>query len=149
VGRFLTFMLLTLLLLVDLPVPQAPQTIGRAHHPASPDNASDSKWSIKVDKRLELLTAVQLFTDWANIGIWKQNYTYKKDIMDFFRPYSGHQAMAIFSTLLESGFSYDAPVGFMMHLSDPPELMIVEPFSEYLVNRASNAGGITILEQFT
>lgn len=148
-GEFSAFMLLTMLLSVNLSVLQASQAVGRAHYLTSPDNASDSKWSIKVDKRLELLTAVQLFTDWANTGIWKQNYTYKNDMMDFFKPYSGHQAMTIFSTLLESGFSYDAPVGFMMHLSDPPELMIIEPFSEYLINRASNAGGISVLEQFT
>ncbi len=149
VGKFSTFMLLTMLLSVNLSVPHAPQAIGRAHYMTSPDNASDSKWSMKVDKRLELLTAVQLFTDWANTGIWEQNYAYKEDMTDFFKPYSGHQAMTTFGTLLESGFSYDAPVGFMMHLSDPPELMIVEPFSEYHINRASNAGGIAILEQFT
>jgi len=36
--------------------------------------------SIKVDKRIEFLTAVQIFTIWNGIGIWSDSYHYKEDM---------------------------------------------------------------------
>jgi len=110
--------------------------------------ADFEKHSIKVDKRIELLTAVQLFTNWTETGIRKESYEYKEDMSDFFEPHSGHKAVALCDKLISSGFSYDAPVGFMMHLSDPPELNVVIPFSEYHIMRAKWAGGKEFLEEF-
>ena len=104
--------------------------------------------SLGVDKRIELLTAVQLFTNWTKTGIWKQSYPYKEDMLEHFGNFSDHRAVAICENLIASGFSYDAPVGFMMHLSDPPELNVVIPFSEYHIMRAKWAGGKEFLEEF-
>ena len=103
------------------------------------------KYSVGIDKRIELLAAVQLFTNWTETGIWKQTYPYKEDMLRYFQPYSDHKAVTLCEELITSGFSYDAPVAFMVHLSDPPELNVVTPFSEYLVNRA---GDKAILEEF-
>jgi len=73
-------------------------------------------YPIVVDKRIELLTAVQLFTSWHLIiaeshiswmqtGIQKGNYTYKEDMLDFFEPHSGHKAVTLCENLIQSGFS--------------------------------------------
>jgi len=104
-----------------------------------------SKCSIRVDKRIELLTAVQLFTSWRNIGIWKEDYPYKKAMIDFFNPYSEHKAVKLCEELIKRGFTFDAPVGFMMHFSEPPELEVVIPFSKYHISRA---GGEALLREF-
>jgi len=103
------------------------------------------KYSMRVDKRIELLTAVQLFTSWRERGLWPLSYPYKEDMLEFFETFSNHEAVTLCEMLISSGFSYDAPVGFMMCLSDPPDLDVVMPFSEYHINRA---GGAAILEEF-
>ncbi len=105
-----------------------------------------TRYSMGVDKRIELLSAVQLFTSWIETGIWRENYQYKQDMLNYFQPYSNHEAVTICNELItQYGFSYDAPVELMFHLSNPPELEIVVPFSEYLISRAGNA---SILEDF-
>lgn len=107
-----------------------------------------SKFSVKVDKRIELLSAVQLFTSWRKIGIWEKNYKYLEDMENFFKPYSEYKAIKLCEKLIQTGFNFDAPVGFMMHLSEPPELSIVVPFSEYHVRRAKKSGGSLVLNEF-
>jgi len=98
--------------------------------------------SIKVDKRIELLSAVQLFTIWSGIGIWRDSYHYKEDMVRFFQPYSKHEATAICEKLIKSDFCFDAPVGLMMHLSEPPELKVETPFSEYHIRRAGETSAL-------
>ncbi len=46
---------------------------------------------------------------------------------------------------MDAGFTYDAPVGFVMHLSEPPELRVIKKFSDYHIRRA---GGENILRKF-
>jgi len=101
------------------------------------------KYSMRVDKRIELLTAVQLFTSWRETGLWALSYPYKEDMLEFFRPYSSHKAVALCETPINS---YIDPVGFMMHLSDPPELEIVIPVSESHFYRGSSVAAA--LEEF-
>ena len=103
------------------------------------------KYSMRVDKRIELLTAVQLFTSWRKTGLWGLSYPYKEDMLEFFETCSNHEAVTLCEKLISSGFSYGAPVSFMMCLSDPPELDVVIPFSEHHV---SSAGLTAILEEF-
>ena len=66
-------------------------------------------------------------------------------MLDFFNSFSSHKAVTLCEKLIRSGFSYDAPVSFMLYLSDPPELNVTIPFSEYHIGRA---GGKAILEEF-
>jgi len=105
---------------------------------------------IVVDKRIELLTAVQLFTSWRETGIQKGNYAYKEDMLDFFEPHFDHKAVTLCENLIQSGFAYNVPV--MMHLSDPPELRVVTPFSEVhsktIQTSIERAGGTAVLEEF-
>jgi len=105
---------------------------------------------IVVDKRIELLTAVQLFTSWTETGMQNKSYQYNEDMLDFFEPQSNHKAVTLCENLIQSGFAYNAPV--MMHLSDPPELRVVTPFSEIqsktIQTSIDRAGGTAILEEF-
>ena len=66
-------------------------------------------------------------------------------MLDYFGSFSSHRAVTLCENLTQAYFNYDAPVGFMMHLSDPPKLEVVVPFSEYHIARA---GGADILEEF-
>lgn len=104
-----------------------------------------ARYSIGVDKRIELLSAVQSFTSWREHGIWPEDYLYKQDVLNYFQPYSNHEAVTICEELISHDFTHDAPVMLMFCLSSPPELEIIVPFSEYLISRAGNA---TILEDF-
>ena len=114
--------------------------------PASEDMGAGSRpCFIKVDKRIELLAAVQLFTSWRETGIIAGDLPYKQDMLDYFGSFSSHRAVTLCEDLTQAYFNYDAPVGFMMHLSDPPQLEVVVPFSEYHIARA---GGADILEEF-
>ena len=101
--------------------------------------------SVHVDPRIELLTAVQLFTSWRKHGIWRKGYPYMRDMIRFFERYRAHRAIRLFEKLLKIGFNYDAPVGLMIHLSNPPELKIIVPLSEYLIKRAH---GVQLLQEF-
>jgi len=80
-------------------------------------NAGSGTCFIKVDKRIELLTAVQLFTSWRETGIFTENYACKRDMLDFLDSCKDHKAADLCEGLITFGFSYDAPVGFMMRLS--------------------------------
>jgi hypothetical protein len=60
--------------------------------------------------------------------------------MKHFKSFKTQKAVKMTNTLLRKyGFSYDAPVEFMLHLSQSPELKLNIPFSEYLIQRAGNA----------
>jgi len=108
-------------------------------------NAVSERISVTVDKRMELLTAVQLFTNWRDVGLVTTSPEYKRDMWSFFLPYVNHTAVTLCEKLRQAGFSYDAPVTLILHLSEPPELNIVTPFSDYLINRA---GSEEVLEEF-
>ena len=89
---------------------------------------------IKVDPRIELICIVQTFTSWNEIGIIK-NSTYKQRVIEYFSKYSDHEAIKLYEEMLKIGFSHDAPINFMLHLTEPPELRIRVPFDDYLIMR--------------
>mgnify|MGYP000636765616 CR=1 FL=1 len=103
---------------------------------------------VGVDSRIELLSIVQLFTSWKLHGMIIEDsffYPYKRAVLEWFSPYRNHKAVKICQKLVNIGFTYDAPVGFVMHLSEPPELKVVKKFSNYHIKRA---GGEFILREF-
>jgi len=90
---------------------------------------------IKVDPRIELICIVQTFTAWNEVGIVR-NSSYKQRVVEYFSKYSDHEAITLYEELLEKGFSFDEPINFMLHLTEPPELRIRIPFDEHLIERA-------------
>lgn len=101
--------------------------------------------NIKVDPRVELLAVVQHFTLWADQRHTKFNIGYKHDIDNYFSNFSNHAAVQKSQTLTNGGFTYDAPVAFVLYHSNPPEFTQVTPYSDYLIARA---GGESILKDF-
>jgi hypothetical protein len=92
---------------------------------------------------MELLATVQLL---SNYPVVNRDLPYSKELLTYFEPFSSQDAVALTSSLLQNhGFSYDAPVTFMLYLSQPPELEQKINFSDYLVNRS---GGSNNIEQY-
>ncbi|KPJ60880.1 MAG: hypothetical protein AMJ46_04050 [Latescibacteria bacterium DG_63] len=103
---------------------------------AGPEKASEERFSVSVDPRIELLAVVQHFTFWARGGHIKSKTLYKDDIDGYFGEFTGDPAMACVEELVNLGFTHDAPVAFMLHHGDPPEFVKETPYSDYLIERA-------------
>ena len=98
--------------------------------------ASENRFSITVDPRMELLAVVQHFTSWAPGGHIKSKTAYKDDIDHYFEGFKDHPAIVYVESLVTAGFTHDAPVAFMLYHGDPPDLVQKNPYSDYLIGRA-------------
>lgn len=105
---------------------------------------------IEIDPRLELLTAVQLWTTWARPGqfgdIGERATPYMTKLKKFMKRFQKSDAVRISEFLLNSGFSFDAPPNLILSTRnglafDPP----AEGYSSYLVERGQ---GETNLDDF-
>lgn len=108
--------------------------------------SSESKTvNVSVDPRIELLSVVQLLSDYDLINNF--DFPYKKEMLEYFSPYKSHPAVTKFKEMMKEGFDYDAPVDAMLYLTNPPELKNKIPFTNdyYILDRA---GGKENLESF-
>ena len=97
---------------------------------------------ISVDPRIELLATVQLLSNYP----LPRKISYNKDIIKHFTHLSSHEAVKQTDSFWQnSGFVFDAPIGFMLHLSQFPELKTIITFSDDLLKRS---GGGNNLEQY-
>jgi hypothetical protein len=108
------------------------------------------KLHVSVDPRMELLSTIQILSDYKVID---RNSPYSKEIQAYFNSVSSHRAVELTDELFQNhGFSFDAPVTFMLHLSQVPELKQQIQFSDYLSRRAGNKENLdnyrTSIEQF-
>ena len=102
------------------------------------------KLKISIDPRMELLATVQLLSNYPMIN---RDLPYSKDILNYFKPFSSQEAVVMTDGILwEHGFVFDAPVKYMMYLSQPPELERQITISDDLLLQRS--GGIDNLEQY-
>lgn len=98
------------------------------------------KLNITVDPRMELLSAVQLISDYPTIN---RKVLYSNELMQFFSKNSTHEASVLTSQLAtDYDFVYDAPVDFMLRLSQVPELKAVHPFSDRMIERAKGKSNL-------
>jgi len=80
---------------------------------------------VRVDPRIELLSVVQMFTSWKDIVIVKRDYEYKKEVLEWFKPYENHRVVELCEYLRD--FECTCMLtGFMVHVTEPPELKFVE-----------------------
>jgi hypothetical protein len=99
-----------------------------------------------VDPRIELLAVVQYLSGYKRFGlITRYDMPYKHDVMEYFDPFKEHPAVKLFAEMSADNFSFDAPPTAMLHLSEPPDLSLETPFTDYLKKRA---GGEERLEEF-
>ena len=108
-----------------------------------PVKRSVGKLQISIDPRMELLATVQLLSDYPVVN---RDLSYSKEILTYFKSFSSQEAVSLTNSLLQNhGFSYDAPVTFMLYLSQPPELEPQIKFSDYLLKRSGEGNN---LEQY-
>ena len=98
---------------------------------------------MSIDPRMELLATVQLL---SNYPVIDRKMAYSKEILRYFKSFSKQKAVKMTDFLVQKhGFGYDAPVTFMLHLSQLPELKQDFAFSDYLSGRS---GGSENLENY-
>ena len=98
------------------------------------------KLNITVDPRMELLSAVQVISDYPTIN---RKVPYSSELMQFFGKNKSHKASILTSQLAkEYDFTFDAPVDFMLHLSQVPELKVTHPFSDRIIERANGKSNL-------
>ena len=101
------------------------------------------KLHISIDPRMEILSAIQLLTYHPGQD---RNLPYSKDMLNYFEPFLSLEAATMTSALMqEYGFGRDAPVSFMLYLSQPLELEQQIEFAYHLKERS---GGGDNLEQY-
>ena len=98
---------------------------------------------VVVDPRIELMAVVQLLNDY--LLITEYDFIYKRDARAYFSRFQDHPAVKIFGEMSQVDFSFDAVPKAMLALTDPPELELRVPFSDYVVKRA---GGESQLNRF-
>lgn len=100
---------------------------------------------LAVDKRVELLYSILLNTSWRDIGIVKRDYPYKLKLLEFSKAFKEHDAVVLCEELIRKGFVFDALHAFAVHLSEPPNIALIKPLTEDLVERA---GSLDTLMEF-
>lgn len=107
---------------------------------------STSSAALRILPEIELMAGVLSQTSWIERrGPDGPGNEYYRALKDFFSAYKDHEAVIIAEELTKKGFTYDAPPAFICHLGPLPELSVVHPYSENLVERA---GGRDRLEEF-
>jgi hypothetical protein len=101
-----------------------------------PDDYYKNGVYIMIDPRMELLAVVQHFTTWAEDHHTNLNFNYVNEVENYFSSASQHPAIKKCQELINKGFTYDAPVNFMLFHNYPPELTRLAPYSGYLKGRA-------------
>ncbi len=99
------------------------------------------KLHISIDPRLELLGAIQLLS--SSQRMVDRALFYSKEIIRYFKPFLSHQAVKW--TDQNPDFNSDAPVSFMLHLSQPGELEQMAELSGYVKEQGEGDGN---LEQY-
>jgi hypothetical protein len=102
--------------------------------------------NVMVDPRIELLAAVQSISGYDEKFdlITNEDFTYKKEMNNYFSSFSNHETVKVFDNMSSAGFSFDAPPATMLYLSNPLSLDIKYEFTDYLRSRA----GAATLEEF-
>ena len=91
------------------------------------------KLNVSVDPRTELLSVIQAISEYEVI---QRNNSYYNDIEEYFGQYSHSEAVTLTNKLAKIGFTYDAPVQFMLCLTQPDGCEPRLPYSDYLIRRA-------------
>ena len=105
--------------------------------------AEEPQINVKVDPRIELLTVVQVLSDYDVLT--NKEFNYQTEMEDYFSEYRNHSAVKLFKKMRKGGFSYDAPPAVMLYLSEPSQLKIERQLTDYLKRRA---GGERRLKRF-
>lgn len=101
-----------------------------------PVKVSVDSLNIMVDPRIELLTSIQLNSDYFRLT--KLDLQYKDKMKEYFKNHTNHDAVKTFKELNSKGFNYDAPPTSMLFLTNPLKLEQKIQFTDYLKERAGD-----------
>ncbi|WP_291530663.1 DUF4932 domain-containing protein [Bacteroides sp. UBA939] len=102
------------------------------------------KLKITIDPRMELLAVIHTLS--TNMDLADRVVPYSKEIASYFDSFSSHEAVKLTESLHQKyNFNSDAPVAFMLHLSQPMELEPTAKYSNYITGRSSGSDN---LEQY-
>lgn len=100
-----------------------------------------------ISPRVELLAGVLSQTSWIeNRGPKGKGNKYYCDLKEYFSKYKNHKAVQIAEKLTIAGFTYDAPLNYVLSLKEPPSLQHEGEYTDYQISRS---GGKKNLEEFT
>ena len=102
------------------------------------------KLIISIDPRIEILAAIHSLSN--NMDLANRTLPYTREIISYFEAFSSHEAVKLTESLSQRyGFGSDAPVAFMLHLSQSAELEEKSKFSDYILQRSGRGDN---LEQY-
>ena len=112
---------------------------------AAPAGAAEAETAVRVvvDPRVELMTAVQLLTDYPVLT--RHDSPYRRDVKAYFSRFQDHPVVGMFHGMSQQGFAFDAVPFAVLAFTDPPELKPRVAVPEHTVERA---GGRERLDQF-
>lgn len=117
--------------------------------PIQPVERFVGKLHISIDPRMELLSTVQLL---SNYPVVNRKLPYSKEILQYFESFPSQKAVTMTDSLTQKyGFGFEAPVIFMLYLSQLPELEPQILLPDYLMARdylMSQSGQGDNLEQY-
>jgi hypothetical protein len=85
---------------------------------SKPIQVQVGKLKVSIDPRVELLSAIQGISNYPKI---QRNNSYYNAVKTHFAPYTKMQAVSLTDDLAKMGFLHDAPIEFMLYLSQPNE----------------------------
>lgn len=95
---------------------------------------------VLLDPRTELLSVIQLLGNYGKkFGlVTEKQSAYKTSVINWFTDGKEHRAVKLSDEMGAAGFSFDAPHNLMLYLSNPPELALKTPLSDYLLDRGGS-----------
>lgn len=79
--------------------------------------------NIFIDKRMELISIVQLLSGYDDVGYYESDY--KQDVLEYFSAYKDHPAVtALFNLWMYGALEHQKPYKLMLYLTQPPEMEI-------------------------
>lgn len=92
---------------------------------------------VSVDPRIELLSAVLNLTLWPELGPWCAGDTdYAHAMKEAFGGMRDHGAVRLLDAMVQDGFTFDAPLRWILHYGPPPTLEPKVPLDPQVLRRA-------------
>ncbi len=86
---------------------------------------AQSRLTVKVDPRIELMAVVEILADYGWTGLLNtENTQYRRDVDAWFGPFRQHPAVQRFAALSKKGYTFDGPASTMVCLTAPPALAL-------------------------
>ena len=151
--------LITAIIILIFSLISGPMVEAGEYSPVNYEGLPDGVFT-QITPEVELLAGVLSQTTWIERkGVSPEgdgNYCFQA-LQDFFADYKDHEAVKIAQKLTDRGFTFDAPLGFMVTLGPLPYLEPKAEYSDYLIGRAEpnnffkrifSSDGKKILEDF-